>query len=363
MAITDPKDTLSYHSSRVLCAQRDMSDVPCHKVALAVSLYTDTHGNSDVGHCRPEEQALWFYGMNHAVSLIASRFAPLEPLPEWELGVVETYHREMAPRAVRAFYYLLLVCIREARHNQSIKQDGPEMAEKFGNPVWDFFASIKGGESTIHQKFLTKPPQAPIGKLTEALVWQFYNSQWNGGYGGPAWGSIADCLHRFVTGEFSAEMMLDTIWTLAHNNGPVFNKGILYAMYTGTIYRVLDVQRGGQIPQAILSDAQIQQFTPYDLAKVMKQVQERFPEEIGEYVDWYVVEALGAVHQYHEDKTKQLIQHGPSHAATEAEKQQAAKKKAEIELAAKKAAEHAKNHFTVMPGIELAKFWPRAEAA
>lgn len=364
MALTDPQNTLAYHQSRVLCAQRDMSDVPCYKVALALSQYQDKHSASDDGHHNPEQQALWFYGMNHGVAMIQSRFAPLEPLPEWELGFVQRYHEELAPRAVRAFYYLLLICTREARHNQSLKSDGPKMTEKFGKPITDFFVSIKGGESTIHQKFLTKPPQGTIGAYCEALCWQFYNSDWHGGYGGPAWGNIADCLHRFVTGEFSAEMMLDTIWTLSHNNGPVFNKQIFYSMYSGAIFRVLDVQRSGQIPQAVLFDAQIGKFASPELGKLMKHLKERFPEDVGDYVDWEVVEALGSVNKYPTEKQAQFAKHGMSEAAKKAQEQVLLAQKAKEEAAKKAAEEHAKQWFTVMPGVEVKKFQPvRAEAA
>lgn len=363
MALTDPQDTLSYHASRVLCAQRDMSDVPCFKVALALSQYQNGHSYNDDGHSNPEQQALWFYGMNHGVSLIASRRAPLEPLGEWELGFVTRYHTELAPRAVRAFYYLLLICTREARHNQSLKTDKPEMVKRFGKSIADFFVSIKGGEPAIHQKFLSHPPQATIGAYTEALCWQFYNSQWNGGYGGKKWGQIADCLHRFVTGEFSAEMMLDTIWTLSHNNGPVFNKQIFYSMYSGAIFRVLDVQRSGQIPQAVLFDPTIGQYAAPALKELMQQVKDRFPEDIGDYVDWEVVEALGSVHKYPSEKSAQHAKYGMSPAAKAAAEAAAAAKKAKEEAEKKAAEEHTKNHFTVMPGLEVKKFWPRAEAA
>lgn len=364
MALTDPIDTLAYHSSRVLCAQRDMSDVPCYKVALQLAKYQEDHGPSDTGHNQPETQALWFYGMNHGVALIASRFDPLEPLPEWELGFVQAYHQELAPRAVRAFYYLLLICTREARHNQSLSISYPVMVDKFGKPIADFFNSIKGGEPAIHQKFLSHPPQATIGKYTEALCWQFYNSQWNGGYGGKAWGAIADCLHRYVTGEFSAEMMLDTIWTLSHNNGPVFNKSLFYAMYTHTIYRLLDVQRSGQIPQAVLFDGPISQYAAPDLKVRMQEVKKRFPEEIGNYVDWEVVEALGSMHKYPNEKKMQFGKHGMSEAAKAAAAAAALKAQQKLQAAMKAAEEHAKNHFTVMPGLEVKKFTPiRAEAA
>jgi hypothetical protein len=134
---------------------------------------------------------------------------------------------------------LLLICTREARHNQSLSKDKSTMDKMFGHALSDFFVSIKGGEATIHQKLLTNPPPATIGKYCECLVWQFYNSKWNGGYGGKAWGNIADCLNRFVHGEYSAEMMLDTVWTLSHNNGPIFNKGVFYEMYSHSIMRIL----------------------------------------------------------------------------------------------------------------------------
>lgn len=365
MALTDPQNTLSYHSSRVLCAQRDMSDVPCYKVALALGQYQQTHTASDDGHHCPETQALWFYGMNHGVALIAGRRAPLEPLDAWELAFVERYHEELAPRAVRAFYYLLLTCTREARHNQSVKHDHPKMAELFGKPIADFFKSIKGGEGGIHQKFLSAPPQGSIGAYCEALCWQFYNSQWNSNYGGKAWGNIADCLHRFVTGEFSAEMMLDTIWTLSHNTGPVFNKGMFYSMYNpAVIVRLLDVQRSGQIPQAVIHDKPIGGYASPELADLMAQLKARFPEAIGDYVDWEVVEALGSVSTYPSEKQAQFAKHGMSEAAKKAHEEALLAQKAKEEAAQKAAEEHAKQWFTVMPGIEVKKFAPvRAEAA
>ena len=75
---------------------------------------------------------------------------------------------------------------------------------------------------------------------------------------------MTDCLVRFVSGEFSAEMMLDTVWTLAHNGGPIFNKGQFYAC-TANALRILDVQRSGQIPEAVLFDHAIEGFADAEL--------------------------------------------------------------------------------------------------
>lgn len=351
MALTDPTDTLAYHQSRVLTTQRDMSSTPVQFVAEKIKAY---HGSASDKHSTPETQALWFYGMNHGMSLISARFAPHQPLPEWERQYVERYHTEMVHRGVRAFYYLLLICTREARHNKSLHADYEQMVTKFGKPTANFFKLISGGESTIHQKLLAEPPAATIGQFTACLVWQFYNSSWAGGYGGKAWGMIADCLHRFVTGEYSAEMMLDTVWTLSHNNGPIFNKGLYYKMYNGPmVLRILDVQRSGQIPEAVLHDSAIRQYAGSDLCSLMLSLTKRYPEEIGEYVDWYVVEMLGSVGKYPIDKAAQVKQHGMSPKASAAEKAKALAEQAKIEAAKKAAEEHAKNYFQVMPNLEV----------
>ena len=135
---------------------------------------------------------------------------------------------------MRAFYYLLLICIRESRHNKSLAQDLPKIKATFGVAVADFLTGINGGEAGIHAKFLKAPPACAIGPFVDCLRWQFYHSKWTSGYGGKAWGTVADCLVRFVTGEYSAEMMLDTVWTLAHNNGPIFNKAHVLLHVFGT---------------------------------------------------------------------------------------------------------------------------------
>lgn len=349
MSLTDPHDCLAYHQSRVFTTQRDMGYVPCSAVAAKLKAFE----KSPHGQTVPEADALWFYGMNHGMSLIGTRFAAYEPLPDWEHGFVRAYHEILAAKAVRAFYYLLLICTREARHNKSL---GKLKAEKgtFGGPIVDFFTSINGGESSIHQAFVNKPPQGTIGQYCECLVWQFYKCSWSPSYGGPAWGAVADCLARFVRGEFTAEMMMDTVWTLSHNNGPIFNKGMFYTHYTiSDLIRILDVQRSGQVPQGVLHDPAISKYADVALRAWMHQLKERYPEDIGNYVDWEVVEALGSVHKYKADKEAQWKKHGLSPAAKAAQEAAEKKKQAKLEAEKKAAIEHAKNWFTVMPGVEV----------
>ena len=64
----------------------------------------------------------------------------------------------MASKAVRAFYYLIWICTREARHNHSLSKDLPQIGKEFGPEMQAFLTDIKGGETGISQKFLDNPP-------------------------------------------------------------------------------------------------------------------------------------------------------------------------------------------------------------
>lgn len=349
--LTDPTDTLAYHQSRVLCQHRDMSHASCEQVAKAVNKFGVAKDT------KPEVEALWFYGLNHAVALISAKRAPLEPLTDQELKIVNAYYDGMQPKAVRAFYYLLICCIREARHNMSKSSAHPKMIPLFGLAAANFFCKGTGSEQDIHMRFINNPPLATIGQVTAALQWQFYNCSWSGGYGGPAWGAIADCLHRFVTGEYTAEMMLDTVWTLSHNNGTVFNKPHHYINADKMrLIKILDVQRSGQIPEMILSDVSIAPLVGGDLLDLMQTTKAMFHDKIGDYVDWYVVEALGSVGKYPTECKAQIAKYGVSAKATEAQKA-AAKAEAAKVLKEKMAEEHyEKTHFKVMPDLVVKKF-------
>lgn len=358
--LSSPKDTLAFHQSRVLCQHRDMSATPCAAVAAALKTFKSNDQNSSI---QPEREALWFYGMNHVVAMISANRAPLEPLPKPEWQLVEDYHTLMNEKAVRAFYYLLIVCIRESRHNQSKSASKPKIAEKFGEPVANFFCTSGYDEGSIHQQFLNNPPLAKIGDLTGAMQWAFYHSKWAGGYGGKKWGSIADCLHRFVTGEYSAEMMLDTIWTLQHNGGVLFNKGHFYGYETPTLKRILDIQRSGQIPTAICHDKAIAGFVSDELMVKIQLAEKVRPGTVKPFVDWFMVEALGSVHKYPKEIAAQTGAHGLSPEASAAQKLQAEKLAAKMKAAVEAKVEYEKTHFKVMSGVTVKKVEVRTAQA
>ena len=351
--LTAPTTTLAYHQSRPLTVSRDMRKVPLAQAVARMKEFMAKDPNSSTV---PETEALWFYGLNQAMALIKQVHAPLEPLPPARLALVEKYYDRVSEKAVRAFYYMLIICTREARHTHYSPTLGAKLLAQHGQAVRDFIQLIcTTGEAQALNHLLKNPPPVTLGDYVHGLQTTFYQGAFSGGFGGPNWGKVTDCMCSFVDGVFTPEMMLDTVWTLCHNNGPIFNKGHLYGMYTETLTRILDVQRSGQVVEALLFDSPVQMFVDAELQQSAKVIRQEFPDKIGEYVDWFVVEALGALHKYEADKAKQVKQYGVSAAADAAQKKAAAAAATAAKKAQEEAEAEAKLWFVVMPGVKVKK--------
>jgi hypothetical protein len=92
-------------------------------------------------------------------------------------------------------------------------------------------------------------------------------------------------------------MLLDTVWTLAHNGGPIFNKGMLFYHYNSTeLVKILDVQRAGMVPNMVAhADSK---FVQPSHGELMVEVRKVIPEFGKAPVDWQKVQELGAVGKY-----------------------------------------------------------------
>jgi hypothetical protein len=300
----------------------------------------------------PEEDAMAFYLLNHAVSIIRTKVHVYEPLGKY-LPILNMYHEELAVRSARMFYYLLLICTRESRHDGQSKSGPKYMSLKstYGSEIINFHTSLKGlGSTNAADKLKTDFPNVPLGKYTKFLSDIFYKGDYGSAYGGPAWGKIADVLRDFVHGVITAEMMMDTAFTLCHNNGPIFNKGMLYQSYGHEIYKILDVQRSGQIPQ-LVAIPQVQAASNPYIKEMWNKCQQVIGSAFNGYVDWYLVEELGSMKQYPDMKTLQVAKYGhPSKFKAKIELE-AAKQ----ELAAKAKLEELAVMVEITPGLFIKK--------
>ena len=80
---------------------------------------------------------------------------------------------------------------------------------------------------------------------TLALKWAVacFNTpnRYQSGYGGTAWGNIANTLYMYERGHITEHTFIDTCWGLQHNNGTYFNKW----WKTHYIKKILDLNQSG----------------------------------------------------------------------------------------------------------------------
>ena len=355
------KDTLAYQlGMRPALQHRDMSAIPLPGVVSSMLKYeNDPNIYSFMGvPIQPivetpmgnaEVDGLIFYTLNHAVSLVRQRVHVYEPLGKY-LPILEKYHVEMAVRAARMFYYLLLICTREGRHEKG-GTGMHTLYTKYGPVITDFFqGNLHVGEDSAVNKLRNKPPTVALGAYTSFLADVFYKGAWSSGYGGKKWGAVADVLRDFSNGKLTAEMMMDVAFTLCHNGGPIFNKGMLFDGGFPEIMKMLDVQRSGQIPQLVCEQA-IKSSKAPNVQGIWKFCKDILGKEFEGYVDWYLVEELGSKHQYPTEKAQQTKLHGfPSKFK--------AKKEAEIakqEIAAQEKVLELKSMVEILPGQFIKK--------
>jgi len=250
MSLVD-KNTLRYHMSRSLFRVHDLSKLYFPEVMKTAAPFTDANTIS------PLDCAMEFYLGNHCMSLVRQQYGEDEPLPEEVLDLVDDYVSHNSVSAYKMFCYLLYITIREARHVKSSSSLFMELSEKFGGKISDFFHDIRGTSySHVWAELRSNPPDAAFGDVVGATAYIFEHGGFSSGYGGKAWWSITKCLQGFVEGSYSAEIMLDTSFTLCHNNGPIFNKGKVFDnVATEKLMMLLDVQRAGQVPQYVWNEA------------------------------------------------------------------------------------------------------------
>jgi len=241
-------DTLEAHQGRALSTPVNQGNQSLGKAIAALNALRTGPFNSKV---LPDEEAVRFYMLNHAMALVGQKVGPSDPLGNYA-PVVERYYRVVTPMATRMLTYMMWITTREARHMKSSACEdlaNGELSQMFGPEVGEFFMNMAGSEGHIAEKLVNATPHTTVARYVSALSYIFKKPKWNGSFGGPKWGTVSDCLLAYVTGKTSAEAMLDTAFTLAHNNGPIFNKGYIYHHHTNAFIKILDIQAEGMIPQ------------------------------------------------------------------------------------------------------------------
>lgn len=285
---------------RPLNTKQSLAGVPILTIADRIQQYGAFKDPicKDYGLVAPEKHALEFYMLEHAAGIIRGKFAPTEPLGA-EAAILDAYNREGMRIALRAFYYLILICCRESRHCGN-KPDVAEIVSQCGVMAKGYAEGLlvnfpdANSIPNVISVLKTYGKAYTLGNLTQFLCLAFYKGSYGSSFGGKKWGVIADCLDDFVHGQTTPAMMLDTVWTLEHNTCAIFNKGMLYhGQNASALQTILNCQAAGQIPNLIIGGAKkngsgVEQFVTPDLRAQALQIGETLgePFHADSAVDW-----------------------------------------------------------------------------
>lgn len=245
------QDTLAGLKTSLLYKGMSFASMPCPEAAKKAKEFIDSKG----AMVPVEAEAMKFYLLSHAIGELEKKYHPHEILPASALAIVERYRSLLSDLFPRLVYYTLIVITRESRHLHS-KSAMKSATDKISYGYFPFLESLPSGSQNAASFFMSHPPLISLGDYVTCVRKVFHSGHFSSGYGGPAWGKIADALGKFIEGEFSPLTFIDTAWTLAHNNGPMFNKGFNFSMNGKKIIKVLDIQRAGQIPAFVYSHTQ-----------------------------------------------------------------------------------------------------------
>lgn len=345
MAIYD-YDTLAYHAKeRPGTMRRSLAHIPLKQIGPATQHSVQKCG----GPVKATREAISFYLLNHAMNEVGLRADEHEPLNDM-LPVVEQYHHALNTLGYRLFNYLVIITTRESRHITNSQHKN--LVGDHGSQCVAFTDMVK---AKSQDALFETQSDIPLGKYLDYLLDIYFKCSWSGAYGGPAWGKVTRALRDFVYGETNMETLLDIGYTLAHNGGPIFDKGFHYTGGKGSIFKVLDVQRAGQIPQLVkaksVSEVEQGHITLLDM------IEKAIPGfKVNPWVNWPMVDQLGAIHgpYHHEHQANESnFGHLPDYKAEKQALEQ--QKQAILQAKAAKQASLEKNYIEIMPGVKLKK--------
>lgn len=278
----------------------NLSGQPADQVRAVIGDYHKSNTET-----MPWREATRFYALNHMVADIARKYTRYETLPP-DLGViVDDYIKVLCEQSRRMSTYIMMITVRESRHHNDISPSWwAKFTERFGAPVSEFLrigGENSGGEHAILERLET-PDKFPlkdvsIGLLYEAVRHLFWENSFGSSFGGPMWGRVTEPLVDMLRGKLSLEMMVDVGYTLAHNGGPIFNKGMMFKGYKlAHLVKILDVQRAGMIPSLVEFDESV--FVTASHHEFLIKARVDLAEFGTTKIDWQKVVELGAVGGY-----------------------------------------------------------------
>jgi hypothetical protein len=286
--------SLADYRKRPQTRSMNFDGVPVKQLVASIK---EWQNETELTLATPEDQAIQFYLTNAVFSALAQKVENHQPLNATQQWAMDHYYAGLHDMGLRAFFYTFLICTREARHGD-YSGAKPSIKDLYGDIK--FFKNIPDDANQIMNHLTNNPPDYDLKTFTNLLVHAFEPgalAKYGGSYGGAKWANVAKPLRDFVHGTITMELFLDTVWTLVHNGGPIFNKGMMYKSYNQEqLWRILDAQRAGMIPNLVWNKEST--YVKPHHTKFLTECRKEFPGLGEAQVDWQAVVSLGALGHY-----------------------------------------------------------------
>ena len=251
------------------------------------------------------EDILTFYLAETGMALLQGSVSPKQELNPEQLKVAKMYMDVCSEVGPPMFYYLMHICIRENRHADTQCATSAKNNMTLTPTAINFMSKVRsiGDRTEIrlyvdNESYHYNTPDICFGELSDAVWGYFYHGLWvGGGFGGKKWAAVAKILQQFIHGKINTGLMIDQSANAAHNNGPIFNKHLVYANPSkNDLYRILDVQRAGEIlPYVKSRHCKLVKEYHIDMLQVITGA---VVENSSDTVNWEEVSKHGVKHNY-----------------------------------------------------------------
>ena len=189
----------------------------------------------------PQTAAVTFYLLNHGMHVMRSQLSPLTPLNAELAFVAEAHITQTNTIAKRMLCHTILSTVVEMHY---LCQQRPAyyqmLADQYGDNFAKFAKDTQGSRSHL------KKLDTDCGNFAGGMMSIFSFSDW--AYRKP-WTKITGLVYQCVKGEISLENFTDQSLSLCHWGGSILNKCHLFHCNNDDLFKILDVQDSGQIPQ------------------------------------------------------------------------------------------------------------------
>jgi hypothetical protein len=298
-----PANTVRAQRARPLLTCRDISGNEASGFYGQLLGYFDAQHASNAQKFSIGDIAVQFYMLNHGIALIDNGSNLDEQLSPEQAALYSNYHAKVGQIGVRMIYDIvfMLTAMTSTTHPDGYHLEVVENSQ--GAAARSFVEALTGKTGNVsfwtpdykslRHVLTTAQKQSEGLKLGDAIRAMGYIldvRQRELSYG-PLWRDIARMAASYFEGHKSLETTIDTSFTFCHCNGSFFEKGKLFTAVGNDLFKALDVQRSGQIPQFVNEGKNPLTRAPATRA-LHAQFAKAFPEVFNAKVDWSIVKEV-----------------------------------------------------------------------